>query len=510
MSMNITVTNKGMLEQHTSVLAVCVEQGFSFSKELQQIAKTYYPSLEQVIAHQEFVGKAGSTFAVTGFSKGHTVDILLVGMGKKSDKNHLGIEVFRKALGTLVRMTEARKGTSMTVRLPKASLFGVDDFELGRQASAVLAIADYHFDIYITDKNRQIRDITEVVLVTDSKDAKALQKGVDEGAILANAVNLCRHWIDTPAEHMTPADIADHAREIGKKHKLKVEVFSEKQVCDMGMGGLCGVSKGSDRDCQFVIMEYKGKKGAPTLGFVGKGITFDSGGLSIKPATSMENMKDDMSGAGAVIAAMMAIAQIKPAVNVIGITPLTENLVSGKATKPGDVLKFYNGKTAEVKNTDAEGRLVLADALSYAVKHYTLDAVIDIATLTGACSYALGPHYTGLMSNHEELVERMFKASYLAGDPLWRLPLPDSYKVAIRSSIADMSNIGSQKYMAGATTAALFLQHFVGDVPWVHLDIAGSSFDVPDISYYRSEGGTGVGVRLLVELAKTWESGKVK
>ncbi len=504
MSTKITVHSKGLLDQSTQVIAICLEQDFDFSKELHDVAKKYFPALEPIMARQEFTGKALSTCAVAGFHKDKAVDLLFVGLGKKKGSKTLDIEVFRRALGSLVRMTEARKAQTMTIRLPKAVLFGVSEEELARQASTIIQIADYHFDVYITDKNRQIRDITDVALITDSKDIKVMEHGIKEGTILANAVNLCRHWIDTPAEHMTPEGIADKARDIAKKHKLKATVFSEKEVCEKGMGGLCGVSKGSDRDCQFVVLEYHAKKGAPTLGFIGKGITFDSGGLSIKPATNMENMKDDMSGAGAVIAAMEAIAQIKPNVNVIGITPLTENLVSGKATKPGDVLKFYNGKTAEVKNTDAEGRLVLADALSYAVKHYKLDAIIDIATLTGACAYALGPHYTGLMSNHDELVDRLFKASHLAGDKLWRLPLPDDYKAAIRSSIADISNIGSQRYMAGAVTAALFLQNFVDDVPWVHLDIAGSSFEVPDISYYRSEGATGVGVRLLVELAKNW------
>ena len=236
---------------------------------------------------------------------------------------------------------------------------------------------------------------------------------------------------------------------------------------------------------------------------MGKGITFDSGGLSLKPPQYMETMKEDMSGAAAVIATMQAIAQLKPKVNVIGITPLSENLPSGKATMPGDVITFYNGKTAEVRNTDAEGRLVLADALSYAVKHYKLDALVDVATLTGACAYALGPFFTGLMSQHDKLTKRLQESADRSGDRVWPLPLHDDYKVAIKSAIADICNIGSKKYNAGAITAGFFLQNFVGDTPWVHLDIAGTAFDVPDVSYYRP-GATGVGVRLLIDLALNW------
>ncbi len=267
---------------------------------------------------------------------------------------------------------------------------------------------------------------------------------------------------------------------------------------------MAGGARGSDQDCLLLMIEDKAKKKtAPTLVFVGKGITFDSGGLSLKPAVHMETMKEDMSGAAAVIATMEALAVLKPSVNVIGITPLAENLPGPTATKPGDIVRFYNGKTAEVKNTDAEGRLILADALSYGVKQYKPDAIIDIATLTGACAYALGPFYTGLMSEHDELAERVDRAAHLSGDRVWRLPMHDDYKVAIKSPVADICNIGSNKYMAGAITAACFLQHFVDDVPWVHLDIAGTAFNVPDLPYYRP-GATGVGVRLLVDLAMNW------
>ena len=215
-------------------------------------------------------------------------------------------------------------------------------------------------------------------------------------------------------------------------------------------------------------------------------------------------MKEDMSGAAAVLATMEAIAQLKPKINVIGVLALAENLPGGDALKPGDIVRFYNGKTAEVRNTDAEGRLVLADALSYAVKHYKPTAMIDVATLTGACAYALGPYYTGLMSPDDALAKAIKVAGESSGDVVWRLPMTADYRRAIRSQVADICNIGTEKIMAGAITAAHFLEHFVGDVPWAHLDIAGTAFNVPNLPYYRP-GATGVGVRLLVELARSWK-----
>ena len=215
-------------------------------------------------------------------------------------------------------------------------------------------------------------------------------------------------------------------------------------------------------------------------------------------------MKDDMAGAAAVISTMEMIAHLKPRVNVVAFAPLSENMPSGNATRPGDVVQFYNGKTAEIKNTDAEGRLILADALSYAVKHYSPDAIIDFATLTGSCSYALGPFFAGLMSQHEELTQRILSAGQRSGDRVWPLPFHDDYKPAVRSTVADLCNEGSSTYRAGAITAGFFLQNFVGTVPWVHLDIAGTSFNVPDMSYYRP-GATGFGVRLLADLFMHWQ-----
>jgi leucyl aminopeptidase len=404
----------------------------------------------------------------------------------------------------VVKNASAAKAESLTCVLPTAATLGIDDERLGYETELTIAMADYYFDDYITTKKS--KKLNALTLYCHTHDVSALETGVMRGALVATAVNKARHWIDLPPAVIHPVSLAEKAIEIGKKHtNIKVTTFGDKEAAELGMGGLLGVSRGSEHECRLVVMEYKApKKDALTLALVGKGITFDSGGLSIKPANSMETMKDDMSGAAAVIATMEALATIKPDMHVIGVAALAENMPSGNATRPGDILKFYNGKTAEVKNTDAEGRLVLADALSYTVDIYKPDAIIDIATLTGACAYALGPLFTGMMSQDDDLAMRVQKAGTLSGDRVWRLPMSNDYKKAVKSTVADICNIGSKSYNAGAITAAFFLKEFVGNTPWVHLDIAGTAFDVPDIAYYRP-GATGVGVRLFIDLITNWQ-----
>jgi len=506
--LKISVTDASSVNAAIQMSAFIITDDASGEKEIKKIEKKYYPGLTSLVAQQSFSGAAGSTVTVPMVNDSNGVSYLvLAGVGKKKGSS-IDIETYRRAIGRIIRTAQAYKCTSVAIEVPSATLFKTTVANLVQQTVVIARMAYYHYDRFFTDegtkKNRERELALEIVVPAAQKNA--LKKQVGQAEIIAESVNLAREWVDAPPGDLTPPELAGKARSIAKEFGLGIKVFDEQKVKKMGMGGLAAVSAGSDRDCQLVILEYNcGKKNAPTIAFVGKGITFDSGGLSLKPAQYMETMKEDMSGAAAVIASMRAIAQLKPKINVVGIAPLSENLPSGKATKPGDVITFYNGKTAEVRNTDAEGRLVLADALSYAVKHYTLDAIIDIATLTGACAYALGPFFTGLMSQHEQLTKRLQESADRTGDRVWPLPLDDDYKVAIKSSMADICNIGSKRYNAGAITAGFFLQNFVDDTPWVHLDIAGTAFDVPDISYYRS-GATGVGVRLLIDLAQHWQS----
>jgi leucyl aminopeptidase len=408
-------------------------------------------------------------------------------------------------MGLVVRTVEHTKSTHAAVLLPDHHWFAINEFELTKELVATAMMAGYHFDQFITDAAAKLTQNCEITLCAPAILHNQISVGVEFGQRIGHAVNQARQWCDLPADILTPTILAEHAARIAKVHDLKATIFDEATVKKMGMGGLAGVSAGSAQECRFVAIEYKsGHQDAPTLVLTGKGVTFDSGGISIKPANRMDEMKDDMAGAAAVISTMEAIAHLKPRVNVIGITPIAENMPSGTAIKPGDIITFYNGMTAEVKNTDAEGRLILADALSYAVKHYKPDAIINVATLTGSCAAALGPFFAGMMSNHDDLVEKLTKASKRSGDRLWRLPFHDDYKKAVRSSVADICNIGNETYKAGAITAGFFLQNFVGDTPWVHLDIAGTSFNVPDMSYYRP-GATGFGVRLFIDFLMHFE-----
>ena len=501
---SISLSPADLLHTKATAKAVLLEQDFNKST-LKEYAKLF-PALNDLIDERKFLGSLLSSVVVPVSQKGSFFYLVLIGLGKKNKQGIIDIENYRRVIGKLMRIMEDIKVDSLALELPSTSLLGSPTGYLAGQTALMAHIGSYHFDEFITDPDRKTMADREISIVLGLHDKNEALEGIKKGTIIATSVNKARHWIDLPPRILFPTDLAQKAESICKDFKLKYTVFNEKEINQMGMGGLAAVSAGSDLDCQLVIMEYKtSKKNAPTIAFVGKGITFDSGGLSIKPAVHMETMKEDMSGAAAVIAAMASIAQLKPDVNVIAIAPLAENLPSGKAIKPGDIVTFYNGKTAEIKNTDAEGRLILADALSYAVKHYKPDAIIDLATLTGACAYALGPFYAGMMSNHDEVVERLQESADRTGDRVWRLPLSDDYKPSIKSVVADICNIGSPKYLAGAVTAALFLQNFVEDVPWAHLDIAGTAFDVPDIPYYRAHSATGYGVRLLVDVAMSWD-----
>jgi len=320
---------------------------------------------------------------------------------------------------------------------------------------------------------------------------------------MAAAVAMARDLVNEPAGALTPRALADRAAEIAEAGGLRLTVLDEAQIVIERLGGLAGVAQGSDQPARLIELVYDppGARGAVAL--VGKGITFDSGGLSIKTAEGMETMKTDMSGAAAVLGAMSVIAALAPPVKVVAIIPTTENMPGGAAVKPGDVLSIRNGTTVEVLNTDAEGRLVLADGLSLAVEA-GVDAIIDVATLTGACVVALGRKVAGLMGNDQGWVDEVRAAGDRAGEELWPLPLPEDYRKLIDSDIADIKNISSGRY-AGALTAGLFLREFVGGVPWAHLDIAGPARSDEDDGYLQ-KGGTGFGVRTLVEAVMTFRA----
>jgi len=484
-------------------VAVLLTEDFS-AADYASISTMFSTDVVAFLEHEKFKGAAGSLVALPIVEKNKVVTLFFVGLGKKEDKK-LDIETYRRALGSLITTAQAKKIESLVFAMPGAENFGVDLAFLSQQTVSIIEIAGYKYDAYISKKD-ELKDLT-VTMSFAAVNKDEAEKGFNAGRIIAESVNRNRDWVNTPPSDLTPTNIADMAQELAKEHGLKATVFDGKKIKELGMQGLHGVSRGSHQDPRFVILEYKSTQAdAQTIGFVGKGITFDSGGLSIKPANSMEDMKEDMAGAGAVINAIVALAQLKPNVNIVAVAAISENLVGPDALKPGDILKFYNGKTAEVKNTDAEGRLVLADALSYVTTNYKLDAVMDVATLTGACIYAVGPFFSALLSDNVKFSDKIKAAGEQSGDKVWALPFTQDFKAAIKSNVADIQNIGNPSIAAGTITAAWFLHEFVeNNTPWAHLDIASTAFNVPNTSYYRP-GATGSSVRLIIDLAMNWKA----
>ena len=302
---------------------------------------------------------------------------------------------------------------------------------------------------------------------------------------------------------MKPKDIAAEAKKIAKQYNMECNVLEEKDMKKLGMGMLLGVSRGSTEPAKLVVMEYRHHKAKQKVAFVGKGVTFDSGGISLKPGKNMDEMKFDMCGAAAVLGAMKVIGQVNPKLNIVAVIPTTENLPDGNAQRPGDIVTAHNGKRVEILNTDAEGRLILGDALSYVVKEFKPDAIVDLATLTGACISALGHLTTAAITNNDKLMEQVHNAGIKSGDRVWQLPSFPEYGESIKGKYADLQNIGVGD--SGTIIGGLFLEHFINGTPWVHLDIAGTSWNVKHISYHPNSGATGVGVRLIVDLVQNWK-----
>jgi leucyl aminopeptidase len=428
-------------------------------------------------------------------------DTVLVGLGAPGDlTGDAGREAYRRAAAAFVRAVG--EGDVAAFLLPGGQVLGLEPAAESVAEGAVLA--GYRFDTYRTGERPG--GLARLVVTTESgAEAAAITRGASRGARIAESVALARDLVNEPASALTPQLFAESfVRRFRSVPTLTVEVWDEPRITAERLGGLLGVSRGSSQPPRLVTVSYQPTEPlevngrVPHLALVGKGITFDSGGLSLKTAGGMETMKTDMGGAAAVLGAVDALAALGAPLRITAFAPLTENMPSGTATKPGDVLTIRNGKTIEVLNTDAEGRLVLADALSLAVESGA-DAVVDLATLTGAQVVALGREIAAVLGNDDGLVDAVRRAAGRAGEPVWPLPLPADYRSHIDSEIADLRNVG-RAGQAGSIAAALLLREFVGDLPWAHLDIAGPARS-DEHTRYLTKGGTGFGVRLLVELA---------
>lgn len=421
--------------------------------------------------------------------------ILLTGLGKKEEFN---LEKWRGAAskaGQFIRDSDIRQFTLQVKRLNDLS-----EEDLAENFVTGLVLGLYQFNEFKTLEREKIKTIDEVVFLGDTdQEIKSIEEGSRNGTIISEAVCMARNLVNGPSNQVTPTVLAEKAGQIAKDHSLEIQVMEVAEAEAMGMGAFAAVARGSQEPGKFIVLEYNKGKGRDTIALLGKGITFDSGGISIKPSEGMERMKDDMSGAAAVLGTMQAAAKLRIPLHLVGIVPATENLPSGKAYKPGDVLKTLSGQTVEVISTDAEGRLILADALTYSLR-YQPKAIIDLATLTGACVIALGDYVIGLMGNDDELIKRIEEASR-TGEKVWQLPLWDEYFDYLKSDTADFRNVGTRA--AGTIIGGIFLSKFVEKTPWVHLDIAGPAFIAKERPYLP-KGGTGVGVRLLIQLLRDW------
>ncbi len=418
--------------------------------------------------------------------------LLLIGGGKA---NKFSSSELRKIAGAAVRALKPRSLRNLAFVLPEA----ISPQDGVRAIAEGAIVGNFDPDTYKSDRKDQS---VESLTVVATGDQASLQRALDEGRILGESQNFTRELVNEPSNRMTPTILANRAQEMAKEVGLKCEVYGADKIKELKMGAFWGVAQGSDEPPALIVMRYEpaGAPEKPVLGLVGKGVTFDTGGISIKPADNMEKMKYDMAGGATMIGAMRAIALLKPKVKVIAIVCATENMPSGKAQKPGDVQTAMSGKTIEVINTDAEGRMVLADGLCYA-RQLGCTHLVDAATLTGAVVVALGYGHAGIFANDEDIYQRFTKALNAAGEKMWRLPLDDEYKDQIKSSIADIMNTGGR--WGGAITAAMFLKEFAEDTPWIHLDIAGTAW-MEDTKPWIAKGPSGIAVRSLVEFARAF------
>lgn len=450
--------------------------------------------VEEIYSSGEFAGGL-SDLAMLHRPKGLKARRLALAGGGKPEK-FTELEM-RRLAGAAVRVVKSKSLRQVAFWLPES--YASPAFAQALVESSILA--DYEPDQLKSDEKKAEKRLESLTLYV-SKASEELTAAVERGRILAEAQNFARDLVNEPANRLTPSVLAEHAQAMSAEYGLQCEVLDENQMRELGMGSLLGVAQGSDNPPALMVIRYTPENATSEdhLAFVGKAVTFDTGGVSIKPAEGMEKMKYDMGGGASVLGAMRAVAQLKPSVRVTAYIPSVENMVSGRAQRPGDIVTSMSGKTVEVLNTDAEGRLILIDAITYAIRQ-GVTHIVDAATLTGAIVVALAHVHVGAFSNNDALYERVAAAGRLAGDRMWRMPLDDDYKDYLKSAFADIPNIGGR--WGGAITAAKFLEEFVEGKPWVHLDIAGTAW-LDDGKPWLAKGPTGVPSRTFANLALEW------
>ncbi len=490
--MKSTVAAKPLAQVETPLLAVAVPQGTTLPASLADLDRAAGGVLARALGAGDYKGKRDETLLVYGGGKAQR--ILLVGVGKAGDVTR---NALRRAAAVAAKRARGVGATAFAFAVPPEARGGVSAGELGQMTVEGAAHGGWQFTELKQAGEDAKPELEAVAVVVDPAEAADAEAGRSVGDAIAAGHRLTRGLQMQPGNVCTPTYLADQAGKLAKTYGFTLTVLDRAQLKQEGMGALLAVAQGSVEEPRFIVLEYKG--GAPDghapVVLVGKGVTFDSGGISIKPAQSMEDMKYDMSGAAAVLGTFEAVGRLKPKLNVVGLIPATENLPSGTAVKPGDVVKSHLGKTIEIINTDAEGRLILCDALSYA-RRFKPAAVLDAATLTGAVVVALGHHAIGIMGNDEALLAEVRDAGERAGERCWPLPLWDEYRDLVKSEIADVKNSGGRS--AGTIAGGWFLREFVDGFPWVHLDIAGTAYTEGE-GATQGKGPTAVGVRLFTE-----------
>jgi len=480
--------------ESTEVLVLTHCEGEAFSKQATVIDKSMNGTLRELLQSKEFEGKANELVLVHTQGKVPAKRILLVGLGKEKD---VTVDQLRQAMGYAVKRARQAKAAFFTVAVPSIIPQGSSSIDVAQAMAEGAILGSYQFTAYRSEgvSGKDVKGMS--LLAAQASEVRSIAEGVRRGVATAEAAILVRDLCNHPANVMTPAKIANEAKAIAKEQSLTLKILEQKDIEKLGMGALLGVARGSHEPPKFIILEYKGskKKDERPVVLVGKTITFDTGGISLKSAENMDHMKADMTGGAEVLASIRAAARLKLPLHLISILPVAENMPGGRAMRPGDVVTTLSGKTVEVQNTDAEGRLILADALAYATR-YKPAALIDIATLTGACVVALGQFAIGMFGTDTGVKESVRKAGLRAGERVWEMPLWDEYFEQLRSDVADMRNIGGRG--GGMITAALFLSKFVGDCPWVHLDIASTDWSERERAYVP-KGPSGIGTRLLIQ-----------
>jgi leucyl aminopeptidase len=493
--MNVSFESSSLKNYSSDVVAVFVhEDKTTFVREIATLGRKIATHITAAEIG-DFKGRENESCVVYTQQGKRTRRYLVVGLGERKKST---LERYRRASATAAKRARLLRAKTLAIFVP-GTIRPFGHTVLALTEGALLSL--YRFDKYISKKEESPDQLESISIVTEGR-AK-LNEGkaaVEKARTISEATALARDLGNAPGNEIYPQTLAEAARQSAERAGYQATILDEQEIDDLGMGGVIGVSRGSAHPPRFIILEYGPSSKRPIV-LVGKGVTFDSGGISIKPSAGMAEMKMDMSGAAAVIGTFEAVARLKLPVHIVGLIPAVENLPSGNALRPGDILRHYNGKTSEVDNTDAEGRLVLADALGYAETFKPL-AVIDLATLTGAVVVALGHHATGMMGNDPNLMQQLKIAGETTYERVWQLPLFEEYEKQIKSDIADVKNTGGR--WAGSITGGLFLKRFIGNYKWVHLDIAGTAM-LEENGDYAFKGASGVGVRLLTEFLRRWK-----